>query len=408
VASRQSDALKLVARARLVGWDVSQGDGGVWKIKCPDGVSVQVHQTPSDRNSTAVTLRELNRHGLAEAERALKAQTQAQRTAKLEAERRRSETALAKASAQATLRAKAAGPYAPTVVTLEQILAHHPVPVTWHQVSITPEMASALLERNSHNRPIRPADVRRYATSLRNDRWRYTHAGVALDSLGVLQDGQQRLKAIVETGITALMMVSAGMDPDNFAIIDTGRRRTAAQALTLAGAKYASWASGAARILHLYQTWGADMLTHLNEPVDNDVILAVHASLDPDVLAQACKDASLLNSEIRVGPMGALAAFYAIRATSSRPAHVELAQAFVEAVIYGTGRDDPLYALHRQLVRQAMPGVKKMNAAELFGLLLKGWAAFVTTGKVTTSMISRSSKRTLVPSPIPIVERTDG
>lgn len=383
MATRMAEALKLVARVRRVGWPVEQIDGGVWKVTCPDRVRVQIHQTPSDRYSTTNTLKDLNDHGLAAAEAELSAKDEEEKAAKLAADREANERRTLKAVKQATALAKAAGPYGPAQVTLAQLLGEHPSPRVFHQVVITPEMARAMLERNSHNRPIRRPDIAEWSTVLRTGRWRYTHQGLAFDRDGRLQDGQHRLSAIVETGIEAEMMVSVGMPPENFSVVDTGRRRTAAQVLALSGATYASWLSGAVRLLCLYETWAGAMLDHTSDRVGNDVIADAYEKMDGDDLLAACRLAQRLRAEIGTGPSGPVAAFYLIGRAVAPDA--EPANAYAEALIHGGADEtDPTYVVRRSLTRQAIGASRRLTSAEIMALVIKGWNAKLTGRKAAT------------------------
>jgi len=312
MATRQAEALALVARVRRVGWPVEQIDGGVWKVTCPNRKRVQIHQTPSDRNSSAGVLRALNASGFAEAEAEVAAAAEAAKEAKLAAAKARNDAATKRATARATRLSRAAGPYGPSEVTLADLLAKHPAPAVYHRVLITPDMATAMLARNTKNRKPNKADIAEWTKVLRGGRWRYTHQGVAFDVDGRLQDGQHRLSAIVEAGIAAEMLVAVGMPPDNFSVIDTGRRRSAAQVLAMDGAVYASWMATATRHLYLYEVWGSALLDHVYERVGNDLILDAYAKLDGDTFVEACRNGQRLRREIGVAPTGVAAALYLI------------------------------------------------------------------------------------------------
>jgi hypothetical protein len=71
-----------------------------------------------------------------------------------------------------------------------------------------------------------------YAKEMVAGRWRLTHQGVALDPQGRLLDGQHRLRAVIEAdlsqpGITVPMLVTSGIPRDTFAVMDSGRPRSA-------------------------------------------------------------------------------------------------------------------------------------------------------------------------------------
>ena len=64
--------------------------------------------------------------------------------------------------------------------------------------NITPEIAAKYLEKNIHNRPIKPSAIRRYALQMKAKQWLISHQGIAFDTEGNLFDGQNRLLAIKE------------------------------------------------------------------------------------------------------------------------------------------------------------------------------------------------------------------
>jgi len=402
VATRQSEALKVVARVRRVGWPVEQMDAGTWRVTCPDSSRVQVHMTPSDVNHLRTVMRELNKRGFDRAEAAALADEEAARQAKLAEDRatneRRASTAVKKAAALA----RAAGPYGPAQITLDDILAEHPAPRVYHQVLITPEMAKAILERNQPterapwpNRPIRRADVADWVRILRGGRWRYTHQGAALDVDVRLQDGQHRLTAIAESGISAEMMVSVGMPRSNFAVIDVGRRRTAAQVLQMAGATQAAATASAIRLLYLYEVWGRDLLLHERDRVSNDIVAEYHTKLQPDDWEFALGRSWALRRELGLSVSGPAAAFYLIRAAVP---HADRVEEFVGGLIRGVEAvdDDPVWVLRRQLTRQAAGLSRRLPAAAIMALIIKGWNADAQ-GKRTTNLVVRSD------SPMPTV-----
>jgi hypothetical protein len=99
--------------------------------------------------------------------------------------------------------------------------------------TVTPEVASAMLCHNTGNREVRDSVVAKYMRVISRGEWRVTHQGIAFDYNGQLIDGQHRLMAVVRTGIAVDMMVTRGVDPETFAVLDQGARRTAADILHL-------------------------------------------------------------------------------------------------------------------------------------------------------------------------------
>lgn len=96
---------------------------------------------------------------------------------------------------------------------------------------VTPQMAEIYLEKNSINRRVRPGVVRRYATTMANDKWMLTPESVCFDTSEVLLNGQHRLKAIVESGCSVAMMIVRGVDRACFPAFDRGANRSYSDAL---------------------------------------------------------------------------------------------------------------------------------------------------------------------------------
>jgi hypothetical protein len=100
--------------------------------------------------------------------------------------------------------------------------------------TITPKQAEKYLQFNTSNRNLRKSLVSQYARDMANGKWRLTHQGVAFNCDGTLLDGQHRLKAIVESGVTVQMLVARGVDSKHQLVMDDHAKRSAGDALTLA------------------------------------------------------------------------------------------------------------------------------------------------------------------------------
>jgi len=92
-------------------------------------------------------------------------------------------------------------------------------------VNVTPDMARAWLDFNNFNRPKKPDVVAKYVRQIREGRWRLTHQGLAFTDEGVLLDGQHRLFALIECGVSLPIRVFLNEPVENFAVIDCGKNR---------------------------------------------------------------------------------------------------------------------------------------------------------------------------------------
>lgn len=113
---------------------------------------------------------------------------------------------------------------------------------------VTPAVAKRWLTRNVRNRVIQQAVVDAYARDMESGAWQITGEAIKFDTNGALADGQHRLAAVIKSNATVQMLVVRGLAPEAQNVMDSGRKRSASDALTLSGMKNASILAAAARL----------------------------------------------------------------------------------------------------------------------------------------------------------------
>lgn len=108
---------------------------------------------------------------------------------------------------------------------------------------ICPKRAEYYLSKidEKHQRHLMPAVVENYALAMSQNQWLPNHQGIAFDEKGRLIDGQHRLQAIKQSGVTLNLMVTHGLPEKqsngiNLYTIDTidrGKMRGIGQQLAL-------------------------------------------------------------------------------------------------------------------------------------------------------------------------------
>lgn len=91
---------------------------------------------------------------------------------------------------------------------------------------VTPALAKQWLEKNTNNRNVNFAKVKKMAKDMREGHWDTTHQGIAIATDGTLVDGQHRLMAGVESGVTVRMNVTFNAPKSQH--IDSGNSRSMA------------------------------------------------------------------------------------------------------------------------------------------------------------------------------------
>lgn len=103
-------------------------------------------------------------------------------------------------------------------------------------VDVTPEMAATWLGKNHEkNRKMRPHKVLEYETEIRAGRWVLGDQAISFDVDDNLINGQHRLKAVFNSGITCRFLVLWGCPNRALYVIDGGMKRTTDDRLGMAG-----------------------------------------------------------------------------------------------------------------------------------------------------------------------------
>lgn len=121
------------------------------------------------------------------------------------------------------------------------------------QISVTPELAASWLELNTNNRPLSPLTVKKYTLEMNAGTWRHpTGEALIFDNHNVIQQGQHRLHAVVQSGKTIQFWVMFNADPDDFQVIDSGKKRTIGDVMSMQGVKNQATVAATTRLLYLH------------------------------------------------------------------------------------------------------------------------------------------------------------
>ena len=113
-------------------------------------------------------------------------------------------------------------------MTSKKVLKIHSAPIL-----ITPKQAAAWLEGHTHNRSLSHSKAMGYAKDMKDGKWDLNGEAIIFDWNGMLQDGQHRLWACIESDTAFKSLITTGIDPATFATIDTGKGRSASDLLSI-------------------------------------------------------------------------------------------------------------------------------------------------------------------------------
>lgn len=258
-------------------------------------------------------------------------------------------------------------------------------------LTLEPDEARELLNStNTRNRPLNPNTVEAYSRIIKEGRWKLTHQGIAFDTNGALLDGQHRLAAIANAGTPVKIMVTRNVDPDEFSVIDVGRRRTPADALGVAGIEHnRNQIASVARFLRNYDRLDQSGWTDKHS-----------ARLDNPGILEAVQDygVSKLNSAVRIGTThGRLSGinitvlstlFYLLHFRHEIPL-VEVMK-FIQGVSSGAGLQvgDPRLALRNSMLNPKHSAAKtNRDRKNQLVAVIKAWNAYISGREVNRILV---------------------
>lgn len=129
-------------------------------------------------------------------------------------------------------------------------------------ILVTPEIAESLLAscnftEEERQRNVNKNTVYNYARMMKNKQWVSYCAPIQIDMYGRVIDGQHRLHAIIQSGISCEFDVIYGADPIILHTADKGRPRTIADDMNINGIKNATAVAAVSKLVYFYNRGGA-------------------------------------------------------------------------------------------------------------------------------------------------------
>ena len=238
--------------------------------------------------------------------------------------------------------------------------------------TITPTMAAEWLRGNTVNRRLVPNHVERLASEMLAGEWRLT--GDCIKFAGDrLMDGQHRLQAVVQSGVTIQCFVARNVDLEVFAVLDTGRTRAGADVLSAHGYRNVFLTTSVSRMLWYFER----KIGSLNGSVTNSAILNLvkrHKELPGFV-----SDLSTYNFAKTSGVVSSL--YWVWLADSGK------GEEFLDQFLKGAELkvSNPIYTLRERVINDHMLRSTKSGRRALVAMFFRTWESWLS-GKSQVSL----------------------
>lgn len=244
-----------------------------------------------------------------------------------------------------------------------------PLPNSTCIMQVTPALAAGWLLRNTKNRSVRTTAVSSMVRDMLADRWKFTGGSIGFDTNGALVDGQHRLLAIVQSDTTQRFVIVPDLDPEAMSVVDTGAKRTAADAVSFMDGMDGVSVSLAAAVARLGVSADAGTLASKAEASTNSEIMA-WLEANPDV-REYVRRANSLRRHYDVPP--AVIGYCMWRL--SKVDVFEAGRFFDDwRELRTTGNGDPVASLIQRF-RSAKAGNERITRAAQIGAIFRVWNA---------------------------------
>lgn len=242
---------------------------------------------------------------------------------------------------------------------------------------VTPELAAQWLLLNLNNRPVSANRVKQYVNDMLNGRWLLDGTPIRFartDAGPVLLDGQHRLQAVVESGVSVHFLIVEGIDPEAQIVMDTGMVRTPGNTLSIEGVPNGQRVAGIARLVYAYDNEAVGKHPFISVNFTRPVLIGFVKTHEQQFI-DAQRYAEKLRKARRYNAI-ASGAFYFLAARNNQ--YLLELKDFGErcSTMIGLQEGDPVIALDNFVMRYR--GVRIANKSEIeLAAQIRAWNAFV-------------------------------
>lgn len=119
-------------------------------------------------------------------------------------------------------------------------------------VTVTPDMAAEMLEKNTLNRNLSYSVVSKYAQVMKYGRWKTNGSTIVFAEDGTLLDGQHRLWAVIEANRPVQFLIVRNAEKDSILTLDTGKTRNSQNILQMEKSKHSGTAAMLTKLLWIH------------------------------------------------------------------------------------------------------------------------------------------------------------
>jgi hypothetical protein len=256
--------------------------------------------------------------------------------------------------------------------------------ITARIMKITPKLAEQFLSKNCNNRPVSKANIKYLVKQINAGNWMFDGASIKIDKYGNLIDGQHRLEAIIKSGKSLVLLVLNGFNSSVFTVLDTGRKRTGSDVLSINGAENATVVASSIRLINQFEKGSYGEGGSISRTLSNQEIVDF-LDKNPKILESSKFGASLYKKSNGVITASLVSTFHFLLSQKSE----EQALDFLTKLCLGTKleNDSPITALRNKLIKSSLNNNYRMLQSEIVRNIIVAWNKYRKGEKITKLIV---------------------
>jgi hypothetical protein len=243
---------------------------------------------------------------------------------------------------------------------------------------ITPAKAEKYLALMGKNRRLRKRLVDRYTEAMKAGLWSLTGDPIRFNTKGELFDGQHRLQAVIQSGVSIETIVMRNVPDDAFMDIDTGGVRNPGDLLNLSGYSYANRVASAIRMASSILEIEAGHIkpSSFGRRRIPPQRLLEWAEAHNEELVRSARLMSNKVARIPCAPPALFAALHFLFSQYNPKGADQFFDMLIKGIGFEHGENDPVYQLRNMLIGFRSDKHRSRPAFYKAALAIKAWNAF--------------------------------
>ena len=243
------------------------------------------------------------------------------------------------------------------------------------KILVTPEVAQSYLLNNKRNRNVKKASLSRLSNEMKRGLWKEDTAEmIKISKTGNILDGQHRLLAVIDSGVSINFHFAIGLNDEVFTVLDTGSLRNGSDTFFIRGIKNNTSLPAMISLSCLLRKGKKDKNQQKNSKLSNSELLQVY-DVNPFFWdSVASKSINWYNSFAKILTPSIIGGVYSL----IKEVDIQKGEKFMIELCTGIDISNPTINVLRNTLMKDKLSLRKMPMDLKLAIIIKTWNFYKT------------------------------